>query len=100
MVLYQRKPRMEARGLADLSRVSGGKRNQKSDLGNNSSSAITSEFEVDKMSDKEKIAMVIGMLDISKALCMRKGTIDDAEKVCGMLQTTVDAVLSVLKTDE
>ena len=52
------------------------------------------------MSDKEKIATAIGMMSIAKALCMRKDTIEDAQRVCGMLQTTVDAVLNTLKEDE
>ena len=54
----------------------------------------------ESMSDKEKIAMAIGMMTISKTLCMQKQNCNDAVRVCGILQTVVDAVLDVLKNDE
>lgn len=52
------------------------------------------------MTDKEKIARAVGMMDLAKAICMQKQNVNDAVRVSQVLQTTVDAVLNALKDDD
>lgn len=61
---------------------------------------ITARIEVGKMSDPEKIAKAVGMMEVSKAVCINSTFQNDAQRVATILQITTDAVLSVLKDDE
>ena len=52
------------------------------------------------MSDPEKIAKAVGIMEVSKAICINPSFQKEADKVATILQVATDAVLSVLKDDD
>ena len=56
--------------------------------------------EVSGMSDPEKIAKAVGIMEVSKAICINPSFQKEADKVATILQVATDAVLSVLKDDD
>lgn len=99
-VLHQRRRRMAHDGLGNVSSISGGETDKICYLSSADAAIHTVRIEVAKMSDPEKIAKAVGMMEVSKAVCMNSTFQNDAQRVATILQITTDAVLSVLKDDE
>lgn len=99
-VLHQRKRRMAHDGLGNISRIFRRETDQICDLSGSDAAVYTSRIEVGKMSDPEKIAKAVGIMEVSKAICINPAFQKEADKVATILQVATDAVLSVLKDDD
>ena len=99
-LLHQRRRRMAHDGLGNVSSISGGETDKICYLSGADTAIHTARIEVGKMSDPEKIAKAVGIMEVSKAVCMNTAFQNDAQRVATILQITTDAVLSVLKDDE
>ena len=99
-LLHQRRRRMAHGGLGNVSSISGRETDQTCDLSGADAAIHTARIEVGKMSDPEKIAKAVGIMEVSKAICINPAFQKEADKVATILQVATDAVLSVLKDDD
>lgn len=100
VVLHKRRRRMAHDGLCNVSRIFRRETDQICDLSGSDATVYTSRIEVGKMSDPEKIAKAVGIMEVSKAICINPAFQKEADKVATILQVATDAVLSVLKDDD
>ena len=99
-LLHQRRRRMAHGGLGNVSSISGRETDQTCDLSGADAAIHTARIEVGKMSDPEKIAKAVGIMEVSKAICINPAFQKEADKVATILQVAPAAVVAVLKDDD